>query len=215
MWNREGYMWYREYALEHSPLFIFDPMRDFHVKGESDSDSMSPIMKSLNTIKHAGATIIIVHHQGKGEEAIYRGSENILASCDYMFNIRVTKEVPGNDGTEINVKTIKNRFAPKSTTHLQLVYRCTKTEAWFEDKTKLVEMEEAARTQSNIQTVKSLLINNAAKGVRFNQHQLVTQLHGRNGFGGRDRTIRFLKRWEDTHWKIKKGERHELFYEAI
>ncbi len=92
------------------PLIIVDSMIRFLEDGsESDSKVINKFFAPLRKLSQLGATIIVLHHTGKGESTKeYRGSSDIKAALDIgwtMSNAGVSQL------TELKLKLFKNRVA--------------------------------------------------------------------------------------------------------
>jgi hypothetical protein len=101
----------------HQPILIFDSFVRFHGSNENDAVEMSRISGHLRSLCNDGATVIVIHHQGKpglenrpGSQytrSPFRGSSEIAAACDVAFVL--TKK--GDDlKPEIELQHFKNRF---------------------------------------------------------------------------------------------------------
>ncbi len=79
----------RNIARREGPLIIFDAFSRFHAEDENNASKMSPVMQCLRDLVDEGATIILLHHQGKtqgrGNGFKYRGSTDISAGLDGAF----------------------------------------------------------------------------------------------------------------------------------
>jgi hypothetical protein len=72
-----------KFAAETQPLIIFDSLVAFHPGSEQDASETRRYMQSYRKLTKHGATCIVIHHTGKGENTkFYRGSTDIKASVD-------------------------------------------------------------------------------------------------------------------------------------
>ena len=72
-------------ACEPKPLLIFDSFIAFLRDGggnENDSADIRAYMDGFRVLANKGASVLIIHHAGKGEGNKIRGSSDILASLD-------------------------------------------------------------------------------------------------------------------------------------
>lgn len=70
-------------AVEVQPLIIFDSFIAFNPGNEQDATETRRFMKNFGKLAESGATILFIHHSGKGENTKeYRGSSDIKANLD-------------------------------------------------------------------------------------------------------------------------------------
>ena len=75
-----------EFVQEEHPLIIYDSFVAFHPGSEQDADETRTYMDFYRKLAGMGATVVIIHHTGKGENTKeYRGSSDIKASIDVGF----------------------------------------------------------------------------------------------------------------------------------
>jgi hypothetical protein len=73
----------RDFARAEKPVLIFDSLIAFHSGDEQDASETRRYLQYIRDLAAAGATIILLHHIGKSENAKqYRGSSDIKASVD-------------------------------------------------------------------------------------------------------------------------------------
>jgi hypothetical protein len=71
------------------PLIIFDSLIAFHPKSEQDASETRQYMQLFRYLAGLGATVIVIHHTGKGENSKkYRGSSDIMASVDVAILLK-------------------------------------------------------------------------------------------------------------------------------
>jgi RecA-family ATPase len=81
-----------EYANARKPLIIFDSLVAFHPGSEQDSTETRRFMNLFRKLQTYGATVIVIHHTGKGENTKeYRGSSDIKANVDLNFVLTAKK----------------------------------------------------------------------------------------------------------------------------
>jgi predicted ATP-dependent serine protease len=74
---------------EERPLIIFDSLVAFHDGSELDADDTRDYMDRFRRLASLGATVIVIHHTGKGENTKeYRGSSDIKASVDVAYLLK-------------------------------------------------------------------------------------------------------------------------------
>ena len=71
------------FSREEKPLIVFDSFVAFHPGSELDADQTRDYMDGFRKLASLGATVLVIHHTGKGENTKqYRGSSDIKASID-------------------------------------------------------------------------------------------------------------------------------------
>jgi hypothetical protein len=81
-----------DYAREYKPLIIFDSFVAFHPGNEQDATETRTYMEGYRRLAGVGATVIFIHHTGKGENTKdYRGSSDIKASVDVAYVLSAKK----------------------------------------------------------------------------------------------------------------------------
>lgn len=72
-----------EFVIQERPLLIFDSFISFNEGDEQDATATRAYTEYYRKLAGLGATVIIIHHTGKGENTKeYRGSSDIKASLD-------------------------------------------------------------------------------------------------------------------------------------
>lgn len=75
-------------SCERKPLVIVDSMVAFHGGDENDAGQMRAFMQQCRTLADLGATVVVIHHDGKAETAKdYRGSSDFKAAVDAAFHV--------------------------------------------------------------------------------------------------------------------------------
>jgi hypothetical protein len=70
------------------PVLVIDSLIAFNRGDENDAGEIRKFFSALRRLADAGATIILLHHTGKGETTKdYRGSSDIKASIDVGFHL--------------------------------------------------------------------------------------------------------------------------------
>jgi AAA domain len=101
-----------EFARKYKPLIVVDSLVRFHESEENSASMMGRISECLKRLVDAGATVLLLHHQGKNPNMLYRGSSDILAGVDTAFNI--IKEQDEEFGTILRLNSYKDRYAEES-----------------------------------------------------------------------------------------------------
>lgn len=97
-------------SCEPKPLVIVDSLAAFHGGDGNDAGEMRAFMQQCRTLADLGATVIVVHHEGKVDTAKdYRGSSDFKAAVDAAFHV---SNSPGPDGRlgMIRLRCYKSRF---------------------------------------------------------------------------------------------------------
>lgn len=118
-----------QYAAEAEPLIILDSLTRFHRCDENKNSEMRQPMQHIRDLASAGATVLILHHKGKGEN-MYRGAEEIEAAVDVAYAVERDPEIQ----RAVKINCFKNRFAFERRFTLTLEggygFRGGPTEAW-------------------------------------------------------------------------------------
>lgn len=77
-----------EFAEATKGLMIWDSLIEFHTGDESSASETRKYMKGFRKLANLGATVIILHHAGKGQKSRqYRGSSDIKAAVDTAYTV--------------------------------------------------------------------------------------------------------------------------------
>lgn len=77
-----------EFAEATKGLIIWDSLIEFHTGDESSASETRRYMKAFRKLANLGATVIILHHAGKGQKSkLYRGSSDIKAAVDTAYAV--------------------------------------------------------------------------------------------------------------------------------
>jgi hypothetical protein len=94
---------------EPKPLVLVDSLVAFHGGDENDAGEMRAFMQQCRTLADLGATVVVIHHDGKADTAKdYRGSSDFKAAVDAAFHVSNF----GADGRlgMIRLECFKSRF---------------------------------------------------------------------------------------------------------
>ena len=99
-----------EFARERHPTIFIDSLVAFHDGDEQNATDTRKFFQVLRRLATAGATVLVLHHTGKGEGTKdYRGSSDIAASVDSAF---VLERAEGSNGLErLALRCFKMRCA--------------------------------------------------------------------------------------------------------
>jgi AAA domain len=112
---------------QKKPLIAIDSLVAFHGGSEQDATETRAFMHRLRRLAAAGATVVVLHHTGKGETTKdYRGSSDIAAAVDAAF---VVERGEGASGIErLTLRNFKMRCS-ESPARLSLEFRDGRFEA--------------------------------------------------------------------------------------
>jgi KaiC/GvpD/RAD55 family RecA-like ATPase len=99
-----------EFARAEKPVLIFDSLIAFHTGNEQDASETRKYLQLYRDLAAAGATVILLHHTGKSENAKqYRGSSDIKASVDMAWLVEKLGD-PAGLLSELRIVPFKNRI---------------------------------------------------------------------------------------------------------
>jgi archaellum biogenesis ATPase FlaH len=95
-------------TTDPKPLVVIDSLSSFHGGNENDAGEMRAFMNRSRAIANLGATVLIIHHEGKSETSKdYRGSSDFKAALDVGFHCSNF----GSDRLDsIRLRCFKSRF---------------------------------------------------------------------------------------------------------
>jgi archaellum biogenesis ATPase FlaH len=108
-----------EAAHKEKPVLIFDSLIAFHTGDEQSASETRRYLHYFRRLAHAGATVIILHHIGKGENAKqYRGSTDIKAGMDVAWLLEKLGDNPAGLLEQLRLVPFKNRIGISETISL-------------------------------------------------------------------------------------------------
>ena len=105
-------------SCDPRPLVIIDSLVAFHGGDENDASAMRGFMHQCRKLADLGATVVVIHHDGKGESSKdFRGSSDFKAAVDVAFHVSNSSE----DGrlSTLRLRCYKSRFGFAG----ELIYR--------------------------------------------------------------------------------------------
>ncbi len=106
---------FEKLADKYKPVMIFDSLIRLHNLEENDATAMRGVSAFFRRLCNLGATVIVLHHQGKGSleggRSPFRGSSEIAAGCDIAYCLTKKKT---EDGLFLDVRCFKNRHGLES-----------------------------------------------------------------------------------------------------
>jgi replicative DNA helicase len=105
----------QKFAAVEKPVMIFDPAIAFHTGDEQSSTDTRAFMQHYRNLAAAGATVVLLHHVGKSENAkMYRGSSDYKAAVDVAYLLEKLGD-PAGALSEAKLVPFKNRFGGSTT----------------------------------------------------------------------------------------------------
>jgi len=189
---------YVKLAERYQPVMIFDSLIRFHSLDENEASAMRGVSQFFRGLCNLGATVIVLHHQGKGalegSRSPFRGSSEIEAGCDIAYCL--TKKMT-EDGLFLDVRCFKNRHGPES----QFGLRFDPEKGLFLPLPTEREVE-----QEQMERILKIITDNPK--VDAAQIQMQTQLP--------DKKLReLLKRGEGKLWRFEAGPHNKHQYLSI
>jgi len=183
---------------ENEPVIIFDSLIRFHTMDENDATAMRTGSESFRRLCNLGATVIVLHHQGKpspeGYRSPFRGSSEIEAGCDIAYSLTKTKT---KDGLVLRVGCFKTRHGLESEFRLN-----------FDSETGLflpLPTDEEIE-QEYMHTIAKVIADNPNAGVAEIQQD--TQI-------AEKKLRELLKNGEGEFWTVKSGRHNKQEYASV
>ena len=189
-------------------LLVFDSLRRFHLGSENAPEEMAVIMAHLRELTKAGATVLVLHHTGKAEGSIYRGSTEILAGVDVAFSLEKDKQQTRVLGTPVplTLRCVKHRFIEEPT--LSLEFAVEGERAIFRDVTAAREEKREEGQREKLSEVREVIRKLEGEHGEPNQTQVLRALKDTLDIG-KNTALKLLGIGEGSHWKseAKDGSR--------
>jgi archaellum biogenesis ATPase FlaH len=181
---------------QENPVMIFDPSIAFHPGDEQSATETRQFMQHYRNLAAAGATVILLHHVGKGENArMYRGSSDYKASVDVAFLL----EKLGNPAGPLNALRIvpfKNRFSGSGTVALSFKAGVFSADQRRETRQEIIER---LIRDSPGESQRSLV--EMARVARVSKHQVEEQLR----MGTKDGRFEVRGQGKNCGYHIREG----------
>ena len=187
---------------KEKPLMILDSLIRFHSEEENEASGMSRVMGNLRALCNAGATVLVLHHMGKDEDSLYRGSSEILGGVDAAYTLRKA-------GNKLFLKGIKNRLISEPNVAIRLVEEDQRIS--FKD----ITGEESEKRKEKLQGLQELIktLSNGSSELP-NQSRIVEAAIEKLGYG-RPTVRDLLMEGEGTYWVKKRGPKRAVFYSVL
>lgn len=181
-------------------LLVFDSLRRFHTGSENAPEEMAVVMGYLRGLTKQGATVLVLHHTGKAEGSIYRGSTEILAGVDVAFSLEKDKQHTRVLGTPVplTLRCVKHRFIEEPT--LSLEFAVKGGQAIFRDVTAARQEEQVAGKQERLAEIQEVIGKLQGEHGEPNQTQVLRALKDALDIG-KNTALNLLGRGEGSHWR--------------
>lgn len=172
-------------------LIILDSLVRAHGFDENSAQEMAKVMNRLRGLTHKGATIVFLHHRGKGENNEYRGSSDILAGVDVAYLL------DSKDG-HLELKTLKSRVGIELKIPLSLKIDPDRVE--LQDLTHVIEAQRLVEEKEQLESLKDLIEDyKNREGCYPTQADLIKACKELYEWG-MNRTIELLKEGRGRFW---------------
>jgi hypothetical protein len=112
----------QKFAADEKPLLIWDSLIEFHPGEEQSATETRRYMKKYRHLAGLGATVLLLHHTGKGETSQeFRGSSDIKAAVDMSFLLTRPDKRMSKAIDVLRLEPKKCRLAVLATRDIKLV----------------------------------------------------------------------------------------------
>jgi hypothetical protein len=197
---------YLELARER-PLMIFDSLIRFYPKGtdENSSTDIREVIGFLRSLTKAGATVLVLHHKGKGDGSDYRGSSDILGGVDMAYTIKKPET-----GSTLTIKCLKSRYSMEKDFPVEVISDPDGESIRFEDATQKIAQAREQEEHEKMETIKGIIhgLDNP------NQGQIIER--AKKLEISKNETLRLLSRGEDKFWASEtEGRGRPIHYRSL
>jgi len=193
--------------LPAGSLVIFDTLRAAHDGDENSSQDMALVMGRLKELRESGFDIFLIHHTGKANERLYKGSTAISDLADHVLKLyrarkgsleEIQDDInPDPDATFV-LATGKTRFEPF---HLYLS---------FDPDAGGFSVAE----DPNLAALEALASYIAGPGLGRNQTEIIEWAKDSLGGGRKQNFVALLNRGErEGRWHSHRGLKGAKLYE--
>ena len=185
-------------------MIVLDSLIRFYTKGvdENKSTDMSPVMSFLRSLVNAGATVLVLHHKGKGTSSEYRGSSDILGGVDISYTIKKPES-----GSSLVLKCIKSRFGEEKDIPVE-VYS-DDTSFRFEDATQRITRAKEQEEVEKSETIKSIIED------QENPNQSTVIKTAKEMGITKNETRELLKKGAGKYWETERGKNNKISYKSL
>ncbi|MBI2986465.1 MAG: AAA family ATPase [Deltaproteobacteria bacterium] len=181
-------------------LLVFDSLRRFHTGSENAPEEMAVVMGYLRELTKPGATVLVLHHTGKAEGSIYRGTTEILAGVDVAFSLEKDKQQTRVLGTPVplTLRCVKHRFIEEPT--LSLEFAVEGERVVFRDVTASRQEEREEDKREKLEEIQEVIQKLEREQGTPNQTQVLRALKNTLNIG-KNAALNLLGRGEGSHWR--------------
>ena len=191
-------------------LLVFDSLRRFHTGSENAPEEMAVVMGQLRELTKSGATVMVLHHAGKAEGSIYRGSTEILAGVDVAFSLDRDKQQTRVLGAPVPLilRCIKHRYIEEPT--LSLEFRVEGERATFRDVTAVHQEKQEEGKRERLAEIQEAIRKLEAEIGEPNQTQVLKALKETLSMG-KNAALNLLSKGEGSYWRSEAKEGSRLY----
>lgn len=179
---------------DRHPLIIVDSLIRFHEADENSATEMAQVMSHARLLSTEGATVVLIHHRGRNDSSLYRGSSDILGAVDMAFSITRDRKV-GN----LRLDCFKNRLAEE--------FKLTLRPDLNSDEVFIItEAAHTIRAHEDTEVLRKIIGQNSG----LSQTELIerSQLP-------KARALKVLAEHAGKLWKVEKGQRNAKRYRPL
>jgi hypothetical protein len=186
-------------------LLVFDSLRRFHTGSENAPEEMAVVMRHLRELTKRGTTVIMLHHAGKAEGSIYRGSTEILAGVDVAFSLEKEKQQTRVLGAPVplTLRCIKHRYIEEPTLNLEFVVEGERI--IFRDVTVARQEERVEGEQERFAAIQEVIRKLEKENGEPNQTQVLRALKDTLKIG-KNAALNLLSKGEASYWRSEPKE---------
>lgn len=198
---------YSDLAANRS-LLVFDSLRRFHLGSENAPEEMAVVMGYLRQLTKSGATVLVLHHAGKAEGSVYRGSTEILAGVDVAFSLEKEKQQTRVLGAPVplTLRCIKHRYIEEPVLNLEFAVEGERI--FFRDVTGEKQEERKEGQRERFEEIRHVIQTLEGEYGKPNQTQVLKALKETLDIG-KNAALNLLARGEGNYWRseAKDGSR--------
>jgi AAA domain len=186
-------------------LLVIDSLRRFHAGSENAPEEMAVVMGHLRQLTKRGATVLVLHHSGKAEGNLYRGSTEILAGVDIAFSMQKEKQQTRVSGAPmpLTLTCIKHRYIEEQCLNLEFLNE--RERFIFRDVTtdKTEEKEDAKR--ETLTAVQEIIRKLQSQRGEPNQTEVLQAVKEELDIG-KNRALKILSQGKNSYWQSQPKE---------
>jgi hypothetical protein len=190
---------YTDLAASRS-LLVFDSLRRFHTKSENAPEEMAIVMGYLRELTKQDNAVLVLHHAGKAEGNVYRGSTEILAGVDVAFSLEREKQQTRVLGAPVplTLRCIKHRYIEEPV--LSLEFAVEGKQMIFRDVTEKRQEEREEGQRERLLEIQGVIQKLEGEYGEPNQTQVLKALKETLDIG-KNAALNFLSKGESIYWR--------------